>query len=119
MYENKISADAPTEKQINAIRKLARATRSSVDVDSIATKREASGILDELIAKRNGKSGNDGNNGSGHRDRKCAYGMVVKLVFGRYQQLSISYRTDEFWKEVDEFYRQYIEHLHQATELRR
>ena len=97
----------PTEKQINAIRKLARITSTSVDVDSIASKREASEILDELIAKRNGKPRNDG---SDCRDRKVMYGLAVKLVFGRYQQLSTSYKTEEFWKEVDEFYQQYLEH---------
>ena len=48
----------PTERQTNAIRKLARRTNTSIDVDSIATKREASEILDELIAKQNGTSSN-------------------------------------------------------------
>lgn len=99
--------DEPTEKQINAIRKLARATKSSIDVDSIASKQEASRILDELIAKRNGTRKNSGNDS---RDRKVAYGMAVKLVFGRYQQSGSDYRTEEFWKEVDEFHKQYLEH---------
>ena len=109
MYEN--SANAPTEKQINAIRKLARNTNTSVDVESITSKQEASSILDELIGKRNGRNANGGNE---HKDRKCAYGLAVKLVFGRYQQLSINHKSEEFWKEVDEFYRQYIEHLDRA-----
>ena len=72
----------PTERQINAIKKLARSTNTSVDVDSIATKQEASRMLDELIAKQNGKL-NGGSNDS--KDRKVTYGMAVKLVFGRYQ----------------------------------
>ncbi|MFC1713552.1 hypothetical protein ACFL6S_07790 [Candidatus Poribacteria bacterium] len=97
----------PTEKQINAIRKLARSTNTSIDVDSVATKQEASRILDELIAKQNGKSKNGSNDS---RDRKIAYGMSVKLVFQRYQHSGSNYRTEEFWKEVDEFHKQYLEH---------
>ena len=110
-------SNEPTEKQIKAIRSLARGTNTSVDMDSITTKRGASKVLDELIAKRNGKSRNSDKNGNEYRDRKCAYGMAVKLVFGRYQQLSTSYRTEEFWKEVDEFYRQYLEHQDRALKL--
>ena len=72
----------PTEKQIKAIRSLAKRTFTNVDVDSISTKQEASKILDELIAKQNGKL-NGGSNDS--KDRKVTYGMAVKLVFGRYQ----------------------------------
>ena len=97
----------PTEKQINAIRKLARRTNTSIDVDSVATKQEASRILDELIAKQNGKPRNGSNDS---RDKKVSYGMAVKLVFGRYQQSGSNYRTEEFWKEVDEFYQQYLKY---------
>lgn len=98
--------DKPTEKQINAIRKLAKRNNTSIDLDSISTKQEASKILDELIGKQNGK----GNNGSSQtRDRKVSYGMAVKLVFGRYQQSGSDYRTEDFWKEVDEFHRKYME----------
>ena len=107
MYEN--SANAPTEKQINAIKNLAKRANTSIDVEGITSKQEASRILDELIGKRNGK------NGAGeYKDRKCAYGLAAKLVFGRYQQLSVNHKSEEFWKEVDEFYRQYIEHLDRA-----
>jgi len=97
----------PTEKQINAIRNLAKRTKTSIDVDSIATKREASEILDELIAKQNGKIKNGSNDS---RERKVTYGMAVKLIFGRYQQSGSDYRTEEFWKEVNEFHKQYLEH---------
>ena len=97
----------PTEKQINAIKKLARSTNTSVDVDSIATKQEASRMLDELIAKQNGTRKNSSNDS---RDTKIAYGMAVKLVFQRCQQSGSNYRTEEFWKEVDEFHKQYLEH---------
>ena len=104
----------PTEKQLNAIRKLARATNSSVNLNRIASKQEASKIIDELIAKRNGKHGN--NNGD-CRDKKAAYGLAVKLVFTRYQQLSANYRTENFWKEVDDFYQQYLQHQDRAIKL--
>ena len=110
MYED----NKPTEKQINAIRSLAKRTFTDVDVDSISTKQEASEILDELIAKRNGKSRNDGDD---YKERKTVYGLAVKLIFTRYQQLSTNYRTEEFWKEVDEFYKQYLEHQDRALKL--
>ena len=70
MYGN----NGPTEKQINAIRSLAKRTFTDVDVDRIATKQEASEILDDLIAKRNGKPRNDGND---HKERKVVYGLAV------------------------------------------
>ena len=102
MYENK-----PTEKQLAVIRRLANATKSNVNLNRIGSKKEASKLIEELIAKRNG---NNANNDC--RDRKVAYGLSVKLVFGRYQ--STNYRTEEFWKEVDEFYKQYLEHQDRA-----
>ena len=105
----------PTEKQINAIKKLARSTNTDVDLNSITTKWEASKILDKLIAKRSGRSQN---NNSDSRDRKAAYGLAVKLVLKRYQQLNIDYKkTGSFWKDVDEFYQQYLQHQNQALRL--
>ena len=104
----------PTEKQMNAIRKLARATKSNVNLDSIGSKKEASKLIDKLIAKRNGTNGNGGGD---CRERKVAYGLAVKLVFVRYQQLSTNYRTEEFWREVDEFYGKYMEHQDRAMKL--
>jgi len=107
----------PTEKQLNAIRKLARATKSSVDLNKITTKQEASRILDELIAKRNAKS--NSNNGNELRDRKAAYGLATKLVFRKYIEFNNrDYREgSEFWKEVDELYQQYLQHLDRAVKL--
>ena len=104
-----------TEKQLNAIRKLARATKSSINLSKIASKQEASKIIDELIAKRNGGSQNSN---SDSRDRKAAYGLAVKLVLKRYQQLNIDYKkSGSFWKDVDEFYQQYLQHQDRAIKL--
>jgi hypothetical protein len=106
----------PTEKQIKAIMKLAKRTNTSIDVDGITSKKEASGIIDDLIARLNGNGNADSSIGSADcREKRVVYGLAVKLVFGRYQQVSTNYRTEEFWKEVDEFYRQYLEHQDRAT----
>ena len=107
--------NAPTEKQLNAIRKLARATKSSINLSKLASKQDASKIIDELIAKRNGGSQN---NNSDSRDRKAAYGLAVKLVLKRYQQLNIDYKkSGDFWKDVDDFYQQYLQHQDRAIKL--
>ena len=110
MYGN----NEPTGKQINAIRSLAKRTFTDVDVDSIATKQEASEILDDLIAKRNGKPRKNSND---DREKKVVYGLAVKLVFTRYQQLGSDYKTEEFWKEVNEFYQQYLERQDRVLKL--
>ena len=109
--------DKPTEKQLNAIRKLARATKSSVDLNKITSKQEASKIIDSLIGKRNGNGNNNGNNE--HRDKKAAYGMATKLVFRKYIDFNNKdYKEDpEFWKEVDELYQQYLQHQDRAIKL--
>ena len=109
--------DKPTEKQLNAIRKLARATKSSINLNKIASKQEASKIIDALIEKRNGKSSYSNNN-NGCRDRKVAYGLATKLVFRKYQQLNVDYKKAEnFWKDVDDFYKQYLRNQDRAIEL--
>ena len=109
--------DKPTEKQLNAIRKLARATKSSVNLNNITSKQEASKIIDALIEKRNGKSNSNINNNE-LRDKRVAYGMATKLVFRKYQQLNIDYKKAEnFWKDVDDFYKQYLQHQDRAIKL--
>ena len=105
--------DEPTEKQIKAIKSLARSTNTSIDVNSIATKREASRILDELIAKQNGTT----KNGDRLRDMKCAYGLATKLIFGRYQRANADWSSDEFWRDVGNFYQQYLQHQEQTMKL--
>jgi len=115
--ENGINGSAPTDKQLNAIRKLARMTNTSVDMDSIRTKQEASKILDELIPKGNlkGKDNSSTKSGNDCREKKVAYGLAVKLVFARYQQLSMDTNAESFWSDVDEFYQQYLEHQDRAV----
>jgi len=105
--------DKPTEKQLNAIRNLARATKSSVNLNKIASKQEASKIIDELIGKRN--NNNNNNHDSELKDKKAAYGLATKLVFCRYKQLNIDYKKAEnFWKDVEDFYKQYLQHQDRA-----
>ena len=116
MEGNNTNGNAPTEKQLDMIRRLAKKTRSSVDLNKITTKQEASELIKELIAKQNG-NGNNGNSGNDSKGHKIAYGLAVKLVFARYQQLSMDAKTDGFWKDVDEFYQQYLEHQDRATKL--
>ena len=106
--------DEATEKQMAVIRRLAKQTSTDIDLSKIGSKKEASKLIDELIGKRKGKSTNGGNE---HRDKKCVYGLAVKLVFRRYMQLGTNYRTEAFWKEVDEFYQQYLKHQDRATKL--
>ena len=106
--------DRPTEKQLAAIRRLASVTKSSVNLSKIASKREASKLIERLIAKRNGGA-------ERHswevKDRKCAYGLATKLVFKRYLQIGRDYMgaKERFWKEVDELYTEYVEHISRAT----
>ena len=116
MEGNNINGNAPTDKQLDMIGKLAKKTRSSVDLNKVTTKQEASELIKELIAKQNGNgsSRNDSHN-SDSKSNKIAYGLAVKLVSARYQQLSMDTKTDDFWKDVDEFYQQYLEHQDRAT----
>ena len=104
--------DAPKDKQLQAIRSLARATKSSVDLKKIASKQEASRVIEELIAKRGGRPASNGNE---LKDRKCGYGLATKLIFGKYLKLERNHvGSEQFWKEVDEFYSQYMEHQGRA-----
>jgi hypothetical protein len=109
MEGNNTNGNMPTEKQLDMICKLAKRTKSSVDLNKVTTKQEASKVIEDLIAKQNG-NGNNGNNSNDSKGHKIAYGLAVKLVFARYQQLSMDTKTDGFWKDVDEFYQQYLEH---------
>ena len=105
--------DEPTEKQIIAIRKLAKATKSDVNLDNIGSKKEASKLIDELIAKRNGTTKNEDR----LRDKKCAYGLATKLIFGRYQRANADWSSDEFWRDVGNFYQQYLQHQDRTMKL--
>jgi hypothetical protein len=116
MEENNINGNMPTEPQLNTIRRLASQTRSYVDIKQISSKKQASGIIEGLMAKKNGSNGN-GNGNNDCREKKVMYGLAVKLVFAKYQQANIGYNTENFWKDVDEFFQQYLEHQDRATKL--
>jgi hypothetical protein len=115
MEGNSINGNMPTEKQLDTIRRLAKRTRSSVDLNKITTKQEASKFIEELISKQNGSNASNGNSNYDFRERKVVYGLAVKLVYARYQQSSMDTKTDAFWKDVDEFYKQYLEHQDRVT----
>jgi len=106
--------DTPTEKQLDAIRKLARATKSSINLNKITSKQDASRVIDALIERLNRTRNNNANNEL--RDKKVAYGLATKLIFRKYQQLNLEF-GDDFWKEVDEFYREYQKHQDRALGL--
>jgi len=106
MEGNSINGNKPTDNQLRAISRLAKRTRSSVDLNKITTKQEASKLIEELISKQN----DNGNGSYDFRERKVIYGLAVKLVYARYQQSSMDTKTDAFWKDVDEFYQSYLEH---------
>ena len=114
MEGNNTNGDMPTEKQLATIRRLAGQTKSYVDIKQIGTKKQASEIIEGLLAKKNGSNGNasngNGNSNYDFRERKVVYGLAVKLVYARYQQSSMDTKTDAFWKDVDEFYQSYLEH---------
>jgi len=120
MEENNTNGNnVPTEKQLNTIKRLASQKKSNVDIKQIATKKQASEIIESLLAK---KSENNGSNGNGngnyeYRERKVVYGLAVKLVYARYQQSNMDTKTDTFWKDVDEFYQQYLEHQDRVAKL--
>jgi len=116
MEGNNTNGNMPTEKQLAVIRRLAKKAESSVDLNKITTKHEASKLIEELISRQNGNGGN-GSNGNHNdcREKKVVYGLAVKLVYARYQQSNMDTKTDIFWKDIDEFYQQYLEHQDRVT----
>jgi hypothetical protein len=116
MEGNSINGTKPTDTQLRAIRRLAKRAKSSVDLNKVTTKQEASKLIEELISKQNG-NGSNGNSNYDFRERMVVYGLAVKLVYARYQQSSMDTKTDAFWKDVDEFYQSYLEHQDRVTKL--
>ena len=118
MEGNNIDGNAPSEKQLAVIRRLAKKAGSSIDLNKVTSKKEASKLIEELIAKQsnnvNGSNGN-GNSNHEHREKKVVYGLALKLVYARYQQSNMDTQTDTFWKDVDAFYKSYLEHQDRAT----
>ena len=94
--------DRATEKQLAVIRRLAK---TQIDTASL-TKRGASKLIEELIGKKDKKPDD--------KDLKCAFGLATKLVFSRYAEVGMDYKKPEFWTDVAEFYRQYLEHMAQV-----
>ena len=88
--------DAPTEKQMAVIRRLAKQTNTAVDYGSIGSKKRASEVIDKLIGKRKSDSGK----GNDCREKKIAYGLAVKLIFQKSIQLNLDYKADQFWTRL-------------------
>ncbi len=111
--EANMNGDKPTYKQLAVIRRLARKTRSSINLNEIATKQEASKMIEELLAG----NGNNGNY-SDCRDKKMAFGLAAKLVFCKYKEQKMDYlKSDAFFTEVGAFYQKYIEHQDRAIKV--
>lgn len=90
----------PTQRQIKYIEQLAKTAGLKVDTNKITSQKQASGLIDRL------KNGHDPINDI--RDKKIAYGMATKLVYGKYLHLDIDcMKSNDFWNEVEELYRQY------------
>jgi len=115
MEENNINGNSPTERQLVVIRKLARFTKASVNLNNIKTKQDASRLIEDLIAKQNGNNGN-GNGSSDCKEKKIAFGLATKLVFCKYKEQKMDYiLSHAFWGEVEAFYQQYVEHQDRAV----
>ncbi len=105
------NSDAPTEKQLAVIRRLIKQTNSDVAMKDIATRREASKVIEKLIGERSG-AGRQGP----VSNRNCAYGLATSLVHTSYLAVGkMPMGSEGFWKKVDEFYRQYLQHMNQAV----
>ena len=98
------------------IRRLARKTNSSVDLNKVTSKQEASDLIKNLLVKQNG-NGSNVSNGYDCREKKIAYGLAMKLVFARYQQSNMNTKEDGFWNAVEELYQQYLKHQDRAVNL--
>lgn len=113
--EESMNGNMPTERQFVVIRRLANKTKASVNLNNIKTKHEASKIIEDLISRQNGRNGNNGNYDD-CRDKKVAYGLSVKLVFCKFKEQKLGWKSDNFWSEVESFYQQYIEHQNKAMQ---
>ena len=104
----------PSEKQIAYIISLAKAVGLRVNVAKIDSNVKAASIIDKLKIlnrKMNGFSSI-----KEPRDKMAAFGMVTKLVFKIYLARHRDYRKSKsFWKEVAEFYKQYLENQDMAV----
>lgn len=102
------NAKKPSEKQIAYIVSLARSVGLRIDIAKIDSNLKASSLIERLKMLSRRMNGYSAINGL--RDKKVAFGMATKLVFKKYLDRHRDYRKSKsFWKEVEEFYRQYQE----------
>lgn len=98
----------PSEKQIAYIVSLARSVGLRIDIAKIDSNLKASSLIERLKMLSRQMNGYSAMNEL--RDKKVAFGMATKLVFKKYLDRHRDYRKSKsFWKEVEEFYRQYQE----------
>lgn len=100
-----------TEKQIDAIEKLAKATRTSVNNLEQLSCFEASKIITALIEKANKNRKNNGYRNSERKAVNSSYksdalaGLAVKILAQRCNVQQIVSSEDKFRKRVVELYR--------------
>lgn len=98
----------PSKKQIAYIVSLARSVGLRIDIAKIDSNVKASSLIERLKLLSRQMNGNSAMYEL--RDKKVTFGMATKLVFKKYLDRHRDYRKSKsFWKEVEEFYRQYQE----------
>ena len=107
--------EKPSQRQLEYITLLADEMGSQVDLAAVQTGQEASQLIENLKAKKNGVNGFRNGNGVELRDKRVAFGMATKLVFKRYSdQQKDPKKWKRFWKDVEAFYRAYQEQEEKA-----
>jgi len=97
----------PTESQLRYITRLAGLAGVKIDAGKIDSQNKASMIIVKLrsMTGQNGSSAT-----SDLRDKRIAFAMATKLMFVKYMHFGINCtRSDRFWEDVAELYRQYQE----------
>lgn len=103
----------PTDKQKAFIQALAAEVGVNVNVENIADKTAASRIIYRLKLMKDKKK----QIGSGNvSDKKAAFGMATKLIFGKYCDLKKDpLNSSRFWVDVNYFFKCYQEYQERYT----
>jgi len=116
--EKNNSVKKPSERQIAYIVSLAKTVGLRIDIGRIDNIAKASSIIERMKMLSRIRQLNGFNNGNEIRDKRIAFGMATKFIFKKYLDWHKDYRKLKgFWKEVEEFYRQYQERQEMATKL--
>jgi hypothetical protein len=113
-----IAASTPSDRQKTYILTLAKTVGMKVDIATIRDKASASRFIETLKVLSTRMHGHAGPRYDGDvRDKRIAFGMAAKLIFRKYLDRHKEFRRSEkFWNEVDEFYREYQRRQNTALE---